>query len=166
MLKAWHIFFLLFISCLIPCVDINECAQDGLPNCGPDTSICENIPGSFLCNCKVGFTNDKTQTEGKLYKLYFILFTSSPLKTSTSPATRTNTFQQDHLTVKQAAWLVASFSWNPFSLSPSLSLLFLFFVIMVMVIIIIIINITIIFHCHHHHYHHITIIMRLDYKKS
>ena len=66
--KSLIYIFLLFISCLIPCVDINECAQDGLHNCRPDTSICENIPGSFLCNCKVGFTNDETQCESKLNK--------------------------------------------------------------------------------------------------
>ena len=56
-------FILLFIYCLIPRVDINECT-DGSHNCG-DASNCENIPGSFFCICKLGFTNDGTQCEGK-----------------------------------------------------------------------------------------------------
>ena len=57
--------FLRFLFSLIMHVDIDECAKDGLHNCGPGTSICENIPGSFLYICKVGFTYDETQCEVK-----------------------------------------------------------------------------------------------------
>ena len=64
--KSFFFFsFFCFLFSLILHVDIDECAKDGLRNCGPGTSICENIPGYFLCICKVGFTYDKTQCEGK-----------------------------------------------------------------------------------------------------
>ena len=44
-------------------VDINECApNEGL---GPCAQICTNIPGSFICSCKSGYTLSGYKCEGE-----------------------------------------------------------------------------------------------------
>ncbi|XP_064597834.1 LOW QUALITY PROTEIN: uncharacterized protein LOC135464334 [Liolophura sinensis] len=39
------------------CEDLNECADPVLTNCG-DNSECSNVPGSFQCACKPGYSGD------------------------------------------------------------------------------------------------------------
>ena len=43
--------------------DVDECAE-GTHNCDTNAN-CTNIPGSFLCICKDGFTGDGISCEGK-----------------------------------------------------------------------------------------------------
>ena len=41
------------------CIDVDECqvyAHSGV--CSPQTSICQNTPGSYQCQCKTGFRSD------------------------------------------------------------------------------------------------------------
>ena len=42
--------------------DIEECVT-GDHNCSPN-AICANVPGSFLCNCKTGYTGDGVDCMG------------------------------------------------------------------------------------------------------
>ena len=37
------------------CIDVNECGQPG--TCG-ENSVCTNLPGSHLCQCKPGYTGN------------------------------------------------------------------------------------------------------------
>ena len=37
------------------CIDVNECGAPG--TCG-ENSLCTNIPGSFICQCKPGYTGN------------------------------------------------------------------------------------------------------------
>lgn len=55
------------------CVDINECALD------PDicsNGICENLRGSYRCNCNGGYEPDPAGTNcvGKLFVVFFLLW--------------------------------------------------------------------------------------------
>ena len=43
-----------------PLQDIDECAV-GSDNCDTKSSYCENIIGSFTCNCKDGFKNEDSE---------------------------------------------------------------------------------------------------------
>ena len=46
--------------------DIDECSSDGLNTCDIDTrAMCTNTFGSFLCDCRSGFTGDGRTCTGR-----------------------------------------------------------------------------------------------------
>lgn len=61
-------------GCLLCCVntDINECALD--PDICPN-GICENLRGSYRCNCNSGYEPDPSGRNcvGKLLNFFIIL---------------------------------------------------------------------------------------------
>jgi len=48
-------------------LDVNECAL-GLDDCDEQFSECRNVPGSFICRCKIGFSGDGEWCEGLWHK--------------------------------------------------------------------------------------------------
>lgn len=48
-------FFLLNNMIILPIIDLNECETHSPCNT-EGTSDCENIPGSYRCNCNAGYT--------------------------------------------------------------------------------------------------------------
>ena len=56
--------------------DIEECVT-GNHNCSPK-AMCGNVPGSFLCNCKTGYTGDGVNCTGMSELLIHLSF-SIPL---------------------------------------------------------------------------------------
>lgn len=43
-------------------IDVNECRSTN--NCSKD-AVCSNLPGSYSCSCKPGFTGDGLSCQGK-----------------------------------------------------------------------------------------------------
>ena len=46
--------------------DINECLAVNTNNCHPTKGICENIAGSFRCQCKKGYVGNGITCGGML----------------------------------------------------------------------------------------------------
>ena len=52
--------------------DIDECANPALNNCHQNAN-CLNIPGSYQCQCNIGYTGNGIQCAGK-YRAYSSTF--------------------------------------------------------------------------------------------
>ena len=50
--------------------DIDECAS-GIHGCSPDAE-CKNVNGSYKCSCKLGYSRDGRNCQGKLTVLKYI----------------------------------------------------------------------------------------------
>ena len=50
--------------------DIDECAS-GIHGCSPDAE-CKNVNGSYKCSCKLGYSGDGRNCQGKLTVLKYI----------------------------------------------------------------------------------------------
>lgn len=46
------------------CMDVDECQLQGTGNCS-EHADCNNVDGSFTCNCTMGFTGDGFNCTGK-----------------------------------------------------------------------------------------------------
>lgn len=45
--------------------DIDECSDDSLNDCPPETTHCVNSFGNYSCNCKPGFQGQGSDCKGK-----------------------------------------------------------------------------------------------------
>lgn len=54
--NAFYIYLLIHLSDINECLNSTTCSKNGL---------CTNLPGSFKCACKSGFTGDGFQCTGK-----------------------------------------------------------------------------------------------------